>query len=84
MGRYSNLTDEELSAKITSFRDAIEAIALGGDVSVVAGEGRRMEFTRSNVKDAERIMQQLEAEWDARFPATPQTYGRALGVRWVR
>lgn len=84
MARYSDLTDEELQGKITSFRNALEELALGGGVSVVAGEGRRMEFTRSNIKDCERLLEALEAEWDSRYPRDPAQYGRAIGIRWTR
>lgn len=81
MGRYSDLTDEALDARIIKFRDAIEEIAVGGDVSVIAGEGRRMEVTRGNIGQAERILAELELEKQRRDPTYDATRcGRAISV----
>lgn len=48
---YSDLSDEALDAKIAELGQKVENLATGGGVEVVAGEGRRMEFTRSSRGD---------------------------------
>lgn len=48
MRPYIDLTDEELIAEIKAYRAAKRKIAMGGDVAVIAGESRRLEFTRSS------------------------------------
>jgi len=46
---YDDLDDAALAAKIIELRDKIEAVAAGGTVAVIAGEGRRKEFTPSSI-----------------------------------
>lgn len=66
MGMYSDLTDEELSAKIAKYRQAAEDLDIGEQVAVVAGEGRRMEFTRANSRRLLATLKALIREKDRR------------------
>jgi hypothetical protein len=52
------LTDEALIAEIAQFRSAIRKASLRG-VGVVSGEGRRIEFTTSNLGDARTELREL-------------------------
>lgn len=61
MGLYEDLTDEELAAEITAYREAIRKVELN-DVGVVAGEGRRLEFTSGNLRDARDTLRNLMSE----------------------
>lgn len=79
---YSDLTDEELEAKITELRDGIEKVAMGGAVAVIAGEGRRKEFTRSNSTELRKLLNAALDERDNRKNGGRR--GRALGVRYSR
>lgn len=47
---YGDMTDEELAAKIAELRGHVEQVAIGGVAVVVAGEGRRIEYSRANEK----------------------------------
>lgn len=51
---YDTMTDAELDAEIVELRAAARSLTSGGDVQVVAGEGRRMEYTRANHQDLRR------------------------------
>lgn len=61
MRPYADLTDEELKAEIAEFRLAIKQAAKGG-VGVVAGEGRRLEYTAGNMNIAYAALRDLYAE----------------------
>lgn len=76
---YSDLTDEQLAAKIVQFRDAQDELALGGGVAVIAGEGRRIEYTRSQSGKLASALIELLAERDRRGG----TSGGALPI-WIR
>lgn len=52
------LTDAALLAEIAAFRAAIRKAAMNG-VGVVQGEGRRIEFTSSNVAIAQGELREL-------------------------
>lgn len=52
------LSDTDLIAKIIGIRDAIHEQSVEG-VGVIAGEGRRVEYTSSNVGLAKEIMRDL-------------------------
>lgn len=52
------LTDEALIAEITAYRKAIRDAAMR-KVGVIAGEGRRLEFTSSNVGLAQSALRDL-------------------------
>lgn len=45
---YPELDDAALIAEIVEYRAAKKAVALGGGIAVIAGEGRRIEYTRAN------------------------------------
>lgn len=62
MGRFSHLSVEALQAEVADYEAAIKAVALGGGVGVVVGEGRRMEITRPDVGRAETALRDLRAE----------------------
>lgn len=52
------LTDEALLAEIATYRNAIREASTNG-VGVIAGEGRRVEFTTSNVQIARDELREL-------------------------
>jgi hypothetical protein len=81
MADYRALTDADLSAKIGRYEDAIEKIDLGGDVAVIAGEGRRMEIVQANASGARQTLEDLYYERSRRFPDQFPRRGRAIGVR---
>lgn len=65
MSMYDDLTDDEVNAKIIVFRDAYEAV-IGGQVAVIAGNGRRMEYTRADSKALLAIIRELRSLRDER------------------
>ncbi len=75
-----DLSDDALKDKIIELQTKMETLALGGDVQVVQGEGRRMELTRSNIGEAQRLLERYHDEWYRRFP--DQRTGRAIGVKF--
>ena len=81
MGLYSQMTDQELADKISKYMAAIEEAELGGGVGVVAGEGRRMEFTSANLDAAKRTLDALVLERDRRGN-NGRIPGRAIGMRF--
>lgn len=76
---FAGMTDEELQAKITKYSEAIEQVATGG-VGVVAGEGRRMEYTQGNSKLLERLLYRAEEEWYRRHPEDRPTVSGACAI----
>ena len=82
MAMYSDLTDEALAAKIIEFRDKVELVAAGGAVAVIAGEGRRKEFTRANLGDLKLLLRELLNEQERRANSG-RLPGRAIGVRYI-
>ena len=62
MRLYADLTDEALLAEIAEYRAAIKKVAMGGNVGVVAGEGRRIEYTAGNIEAARLELRELFAE----------------------
>lgn len=76
MGFYSDLTDEELAAKVTELRDAYEK-TIGGGVAVIAGNGRRMEYTRADSKALMGLLRDAQNEQDERRGNCPTG---AIGV----
>jgi len=78
MGIYSDLDDEELAAKIIQLRDAVETAA-GGGVAVIAGEGRRMEYTRANSSGLKELLRAALSERDSRAGGSPDA---AIRVVW--
>ncbi len=53
------LTDEELLAEIAQYRKAVRDVAMGGGIGKVSGEGRLLEFTRSNALVASAALRDL-------------------------
>jgi len=81
MPSYRDLTDQELTDKIAKYRAAIEEIDLDGATSVIAGEGRRQEFVRSNASHLRTTLDELQCEQRRRAPYDCENpRGRALGV----
>lgn len=80
---YDDLDDEALDAKIIELRDKIEKVAGGGQVAVIAGEGRRREFTRSNLGELQRMLTVASNTRERRLNGG-RLRGRALGVRFTR
>lgn len=66
MGRFSGLTDQQLADKIVRYETAQEEVDLGESVIVVAGEGRRTEFTRANSANIRTTLDALLRERDRR------------------
>lgn len=62
MRPYVTHTDDEIVAEITQYRDAKKTIGLGGVVSKIAGEGRMVEYTRSNMPTIDTALRELYAE----------------------
>jgi hypothetical protein len=82
MALYDDLTLVELDAKIVELRTKIETVASGGGVSVIAGEGRRKEFTKSNL-DALRALLQDALNAKEKLGNNGRLRGRAIGVRFI-
>lgn len=81
---YRQLTDDALLLKMQAVADAIEKAALGDEIAVIAGEGRRMEVTRSNLGEARNLYDLLEGIWFERYPdQAPVRGGRAISVTIV-
>ena len=62
---YTRLTDEQLAAKVEELSTAYEK-AVGGGVAVVAGEGRRMEYSRANAPGLYSLLTVALREQDRR------------------
>lgn len=63
---FNHLENEQLLAKITQYRDAIEHGMLGGGVSRVAGEGRSVTILGADVTALRDTLRSMEAEAVAR------------------
>src|SRR3546814_8459444 len=79
MGLYSTMTDQELLAEIKQYRDALKAVAIGGGVGVVAGEGRRVEYVQGNSGEARLALRELLVE--AQNRRLIERTGGAIAVR---
>lgn len=77
---YSDLTDLELDEKIVELRTKVEQVVGGGGVAVLAGEGRRVEYTRGNVAGLEALLTEARNEKERRGNGG-RLRGRAIGVR---
>jgi hypothetical protein len=62
MRPYMNLTDDELTAAIIDTYAARRKVAAGGDAVVIAGEGRRVEYTRPQAGLIDQDLRQMEYE----------------------
>lgn len=78
MRPYINMSDEELEAEIAS-TVAARRTAIGGSVAVIAGEGRRIEYTRSNLGGLDKVLRDLGFEARKRGLAIGGT-GGAIAV----
>lgn len=78
---YDDLDDAALIAKVGELRDKLETIVGGGAVEVIAGEGRRKEFTQGNAKELRRLYDSARNELDRRNNGG-RPIGRAIGVRF--
>lgn len=78
MSAYSLMTDEQLLAELTEWRAARKKAVMGG-VAVVAGEGRRKEFFRSDTGAIEIEIGRIEREC-ARRGLIDRAPGGALQV----
>ena len=66
MKLYQNLTDVELAAKITYLTEKLETVVGGGVALVVAGESRRIEYSRANQQGLEALLKAAQNEQDRR------------------
>lgn len=62
MRPYINLTDEEVVTAITDTFAARSQIGTGGVAVVIAGEGRRVEYTPADNKQLSSDLRHLEYE----------------------
>jgi len=76
MSFYEDLDDEDLAAKIKELRVAYETV-IGGQVAVIAGNGRRMEYTRADSKALLGLLREAQNLRDERGGAT---VSGAIGV----
>lgn len=53
---YTNLDDTQLAAKVTELTTKYETAIGGGVVTVVAGEGRRIEYSRANAAGLQSLL----------------------------
>ena len=79
---YEDLTDAELDTKIAELRGKYEDVLSGGAAVVIAGEGRRVEYTRGNIDGLEKLLDLARSERTrrangGRFP------NRAIRVRHI-
>lgn len=79
MRPYIDYTDEQLIAEINATL-AARKTAISGGVAVVAGEGRRIEYTRANLTGLEQTLRDLGYEARQRGLPIGGT-GGALTVR---
>ena len=66
MGLYDDLTDEDLDAKIVELRGKVEQVISGGVARVVAGNGRRIEYSSANREGLEGLFKAAVREKQAR------------------
>jgi hypothetical protein len=78
---YDDLDDDALKTKVGELRDKLERVVGGGAVEVIAGEGRRKEFSQGNAKELRRLYTAARNELDRRTSGGI-AQGRAIGVRY--
>jgi hypothetical protein len=66
MRPYETLTDEQLLAEYAEYHEAAKKVAFGGEIAVIAGEGRRAEYTKSNADALNLALRELAAEMSYR------------------
>jgi hypothetical protein len=74
---YRDLTDQELTDEIADYRAALKKVALGGEVTDVGAEGRRMTVTPVNRTEICNALDALMWERDYR---AGNVCGGSLGV----
>lgn len=82
MNLYSEMTDDELNAEIATYKTALRTLDLEGVVSSAAGEGRRIEYTRSNRKDLVNALREMIAEASSRGLASGGDAHNAIAVEF--
>lgn len=87
MGLYSDLTDAELAALITQYRQARSAIILGGAGGVgavkrVTDGDRTVEYTSANLRDLDKELQALLDEQARRSDPYGRGAGKAIRVEF--
>lgn len=81
MRPYIEYTDDEIVTAITETYAARRTIANGGVAVVIAGEGRRVEYTRGNATMMNDDLRMLE--YEARLRGLPIAgIGGAIGVEF--
>lgn len=79
MSGYDHFTDEQLTAEIAEYRAALKTATMR-PVAVIAGEGRRLEFTgKSGIEELRGELRNLVAEAQARG-LLQSAGGGSLGV----
>lgn len=63
---YGDLDDDALHAKIVELRGKYETVISGGVATVVAGQGRRIEYTRANSDGLKSLLTEAVRERDGR------------------
>lgn len=63
---YGDLDDAALAAKIVELRGKYEQAIGGGVATVVAGQGRRIEYTRSNAAGLLSLIKEAVREQESR------------------
>lgn len=63
---YGHLTDEALAAKIVELSAKYETAISGGVATVVAGQGRRIEYTKANAEGLKSLLTDAIRERDGR------------------
>lgn len=81
MSPYKNLTDQQLLDKIAQFQAAYEELALGDGIAVIAGEGRRLEYTKRDGRAISNILRECYAEAQSRGLSGYDSRGGAIPVR---
>lgn len=78
-GLYASLTDEQLEAEILEYRGVIAKTAKNG-IGVIAGEGRRIEYTTGNLQAARTELRNLLTEARRRGLAIGDGSGSGIAV----
>jgi hypothetical protein len=76
---YQDLTDQQLADEIAEYRAALKKVAIGGQVTDVGAEGRRMTVTPVNTNEVRNALDALIYERDYR--AGTQR-GGSIGVQF--
>lgn len=79
IGLYAKLSNEQLEAKIEEFHAAIQKTSMNG-VGVIAGEGRRIEYTSANLGAARTELRMLLTEARSRGMTIGDGSGTGIAV----